>query len=307
MEAEVALRRQIDTAEELRSVTGTMKSLAAVTIRQYERAALALREYARTVELGLQVVLRELPMLAEPREPAAEAPALVIVFGSAQGLCGPVNRHLAAHAHRVVQENGPGPGARDRDGSTLVVASGTRVAGELEAVGLPPREVLGVPSSAEGITARVEELLVRLDELRRGERVERVLLVHPRPLPGRRGHQPVTVPLLPLDPARLAELAAEPWPTRVLPQPFTDWRAMFRALTRQLTAVSLHRAHAETETSVHAARLAAMQAAEDNIQERLEHLHMRYNRQRQAAITSELLDVVSGYEAAGGPAELNLG
>jgi F-type H+-transporting ATPase subunit gamma len=45
------------------------------------------------------------------------------------------------------------------------------------------------------------------------------------------------------------------------------------------------------------ARLSSMQAAERNISERLEDLHMQYNRLRQASITEEIMDIVSGFEA----------
>jgi len=46
--------------------------------------------------------------------------------------------------------------------------------------------------------------------------------------------------------------------------------------------------------------LAAMQAAEKNIEEQLDKLTTEYNHERQASITSELLDMVSGYEALTG-------
>jgi F-type H+-transporting ATPase subunit gamma len=49
--------------------------------------------------------------------------------------------------------------------------------------------------------------------------------------------------------------------------------------------------------SENAARLAAMQAAEKNIEERLTVLNAEYRQQRQNVITGELLDIVSGFEA----------
>lgn len=72
MEQRVVLRRRIEVAEELRSVTATMKSLAAVSVHQYERSALAVHECLRGVELGLQIVLRAEPWLARRRPPALD-------------------------------------------------------------------------------------------------------------------------------------------------------------------------------------------------------------------------------------------
>ncbi len=52
------LGKRIATTEDLNSIVHTMKSLSAVSIRQYDQAVPALREYNRTIEMGLQVVLR---------------------------------------------------------------------------------------------------------------------------------------------------------------------------------------------------------------------------------------------------------
>ena len=54
--------------------------------------------------------------------------------------------------------------------------------------------------------------------------------------------------------------------------------------------------------SENASRLTAMQKAEENIEERLDNLNAQFNRQRQNAITEELLDIVAGFEALGKPA-----
>ncbi|KUK85600.1 MAG: ATP synthase gamma subunit-like protein [candidate division TA06 bacterium 34_109] len=49
--------------------------------------------------------------------------------------------------------------------------------------------------------------------------------------------------------------------------------------------------------SENASRLTAMQKAEENIEERLDNLNSQFNRQRQNAITEELLDIIAGFEA----------
>jgi F-type H+-transporting ATPase subunit gamma len=79
-----------------------------------------------------------------------------------------------------------------------------------------------------------------------------------------------------------------------------DRERLFSALIHQYLFVSLYRAFAESLASENAARLAAMQNAERNIEERLGELNRQYHQQRQTAITSELLDIVSGFEALRG-------
>jgi F-type H+-transporting ATPase subunit gamma len=76
-----------------------------------------------------------------------------------------------------------------------------------------------------------------------------------------------------------------------------DSERLLSALLRHFFPVALFRAFAESAASEHASRLQAMQAAGRNIEERLDDLRAEFHRRRQDAITAELLDIVSGYEA----------
>jgi F-type H+-transporting ATPase subunit gamma len=76
-----------------------------------------------------------------------------------------------------------------------------------------------------------------------------------------------------------------------------DVDTLFSTLIRQYLFVSLFQAFAESLASENASRLAAMQRAEQNIGDRLEELNAEFHRRRQMSITSELLDIVSGFEA----------
>ncbi len=109
------------------------------------------------------------------------------------------------------------------------------------------------------------------------------------------------VTVVPLDRARLRRLRDEPWQGPSLPRSFGAWDEVFRHLVRQDLFVALFRALANSLAAENGARLTAMQAAERSIDERAEELEQRYHRRRQADITAELLDVVSGWEALHGP------
>jgi hypothetical protein len=61
---------------------------------------------------------------------------------------------------------------------------------------------------------------------------------------------------------------------------------------------SIHRPRAESLASEHASRLASMQAAERNIEERLAEQEAPFRRRRQEVITEELLDIVTGFAAS---------
>jgi F-type H+-transporting ATPase subunit gamma len=75
---------------------------------------------------------------------------------------------------------------------------------------------------------------------------------------------------------------------------------LFSQLVQQYLFISLYQAMAASLAAENASRLAATQSAERNIRDRLEDLTSQYRQQRQSAITAELLDVVSGFEALTG-------
>ena len=103
--------------------------------------------------------------------------------------------------------------------------------------------------------------------------------------------------MLPIDAQRFRQWREEPWQSSSLPTFATDRRRLLSRLVRQYLFVSLFRACAESLASENASRIAAMQSAEKNIEDRLDDLRRVFNHIRQTAITEELLDVVTGFEA----------
>lgn len=292
METLEALSSRIGTTEEIRSIVRTMKSLSAVSIRQYERAAEAIRTYNETVELGLQVVLREHPARTRTALTRAgrtrEERTAAIVFGSDRGLCGRFNERVANRARRELGGRG---GAKP-----ILLVVGARAAARLEALGLPPQEVFFLPGSAAGIARTARSIIVEADRWQREEGVTRIRLHHNRRAEGGEV-RPVSRTLLPVSADYLRALAERPWPTRQLPTFTMETDALFSWLIREHLLVSLIGAGAESLASEHAARLAAMKSAERSIDERLDQLSASYRQKRQDAITTEILDIVTGAEA----------
>ncbi len=287
MENLETLRRQIQSTESLRSVVRTMKVLSMTSIRQCEEAVESLADYDRTIRLGLQAALRHRPREAA-LVPDSGKRIGAVVFGSAWGMCGRFNEQLASYAAEQLAE-------ADTDHVQLL-ALGERIGGPLEDAGLEPARRLSAPDAVESITPRVQDLLVEIERWRTVESIQRVQLFYNEATSGT-SFAPVTQQLLPLDRQWLAQLEEEVWPTRMVPQFRMDWEQLFAALVRQYLFVSLYRAFAESLASEHSSRLAAMQVAQDNAEERLDALQLRFNQRRQSAITEELLDITSGFEA----------
>jgi len=81
-----------------------------------------------------------------------------------------------------------------------------------------------------------------------------------------------------------------------------EWDGLFSSLIREYLFVSLYRAFAESLASENASRLASMQVAERNIEDRLVDLSAQFHQQRQSSIDEELFDLVAGFEALTGKA-----
>jgi F-type H+-transporting ATPase subunit gamma len=177
-----------------------------------------------------------------------------------------------------------------------LLAAGRRVRGRLEDAGQPLEEILSVPGSTSGITPMVQELVMIIEEWHSRRKIDQIMLFFCEHLSSA-SYRPQTLRLLPIDGEWLQKIQVRKWPTRVLLTFTMDWERLFTKLIRQYLFVSLYRAFAESLASENASRLASMQGAERNIEERLADLNGQFHRQRQMSITEELLDIVAGYEA----------
>jgi F-type H+-transporting ATPase subunit gamma len=283
-----SIKNQLENAADLYSVVKTMKAIAAVSIRQYEEAVRSVQEYNRCVVLGLQIVLKKRrPHLPDTGQPSQK---VVIVYGSEQGMCGQFNDNISAFTIRELLPSETSPE------NLNILTLGSRIVAPLQNAGLTVDASMELPGSVAEITQKVQEVIVRLEKWRHQRGVQEVLLFFNKKHSGA-SYEPYKNQILPLDSNWLQNLRDREWPTNVLPHFTMSTGTLFRALIRQYIFVSLYQAFAESLASENASRLAAMQAAENNIEQRLNELNSQYNHQRQNAITAELLDIVSGFEA----------
>lgn len=290
MESADRLQRRIETLSDLHTIVRTMKVLSTVSIRQYEQAVKAQTDFYRTVKLGLQVVLHDMQRPPSPvHRKGEELQRAAIVFGSDHGLCGRFNEDIAAYTLQHIA-------ATTSPERHQVLTIGLRVAANLKQAGQPVEEELLLPGSAARITATVQTILLKIDNWRKQGDNHHVHLFYNRHLSGG-SYQPTKIELLPVNLHRFHRLEVAPWPSHRLPTFTMDRKRLLAALLRQYFFVSIFRACAESQASEHASRLAAMQSAEKNLDERLEEVTTLFRRLRQESITTELLDVVSGYEA----------
>lgn len=296
METAERLHRRMETMTDLHTIVRTMRVLSAVNIRQYELAVRALSDYARTVELGLHVILREMDVPAESKPQHYSACNKAgIVFGSDHGLCGRFNEDIASYAfENMTNTTSATPGTNAN--VARVVAVGSRTAAALDRPGLCVTQKFPVPGSAVRITATVQLLLRMVDQWQAsGECQEITLYYNSQRKNG--GYQPTSIVLWPVNPHQFKSLETAPWPSRRLPVYTMNRNILLACLLQQYFFITLFRACAESQASEHASRLRSMQSAQKNLDEKRKDLAAQFRRVRQEAITTELLDVVSGFDS----------
>jgi F-type H+-transporting ATPase subunit gamma len=183
-----------------------------------------------------------------------------------------------------------------RRDNQVTIAVGVRAASQFEAEERQVEQTVDVPASIGGIGNAVEQVLRTIEDWHTNRGIETVALFYARPVSGA-WYRTRGVLLLPLDAAWINSLRMKRWPSKIIPMFKLDDKKLFECLVREYLFVSLFRAFAESLASENASRLASMQVAEKNIEERLRVLSTTSRRLRQETITAELLDMVASFEA----------
>lgn len=277
------LARRTGTMQSIRGIIRTMKTMSAINVMPYEQASVAIEAYRATVLDGFHAFLHQFGPIPTSPEPGA-AP-VIVAYGTDLGLCGNYNEVLASSVATVAE-------------NARVLCIGVQLEDALAGLGITPEVTLLPPATAEGLGRLAGDVIARLDTLRRASAsgAVSVTLVYMQ----RAGHgsqAPALLPLLPLDPMLIGTLAARPWVSRSLPQFTLPPDDLLAALIRSYLFTDLFRAGAEALVTENAARLARMQQAEQSVDERLDDLTAETRTVRQSEITTELLDVITGFDA----------
>lgn len=266
--------RKIHTVQSIEQITRAMKTVASIRLRRAEQRLYRVRPYGeelRRLVLRIAAVTQEHPYL-QPRPVRRTA---VVLVTSDRGLAGGYNITGVRQASQVGPPAEVGVVAVGRKGLGQMARRGYEVIDEIAPLGGEPNAQV------------VWRLADRLGGKYVSGEIDRVVMVYSRFLGGAsyRVRSEVLLPV-PAEEVEDSYTIFEPDPRRLLAG------LMSRYLRTTLLSAVL-----EASTSEHAARVAAMTAATDNAEEMIQDLTMDYNKARQAGITKELTEIVSGAEA----------
>jgi len=295
----IDLRRRIRAVKNTQQITKAMKMVAASKLRRAQARIMNARPYAVQMQRVLGSVASRVDPSIHPlltvREPGAESKTLVIIITGDKGLAGSFNTNVIKAAGAFVLES--------RQSCTLGL------------VGRKGRDFFG----RRGFTVLFEQIgifqTLRFEDAKTiaqmaidaflSEKVDRVMLVY-NEFRSVMTQRVVVDQLLPI--ARVEVDAAAG--TSVAPiVPGGDPRAqidylyepspqeIFNQLLPRYVEVQVYRALLESNAAFFAAQMTAMDTATKNSAEMIENLTLYMNKVRQAAITREIIEVVSGAEA----------
>jgi len=287
------IRGRIKVVRNSQKITKAMKLVSAAKLRRAQDAVLRARPYAQLLDELLASLAKarakaELPPhpLMEVREPKRVE---VVLLTSDRGLCGGFNSNIVRRAQRFLVEEGP------RFESVHFSTIGRRGRDFARKRGIQTRkDYVGFFGKLRFAMAKevAEDLISEYQE----KHLDAVYLLYNQ-FKSAISQQITLVQLLPIVPPPQAKPAGEK--ALVTPEHIYEPsrpRVLEHLLPRQL-AVQMWRALLESEASEHGARMTAMDSATKNATEIIARLSLEYNRARQAAITKELMEIVSGAEA----------
>ena len=279
-------RRRIRSVKNTQQITRAMKFVAAARLRRAQEAALAARPYAKEL---VRVLRSTMARVESPQHPLLarrpEERILVIVLSGERGLAGAFNSNILKRAAEFF---------RSKQGKKIVVIP----------IGKKGRDVLrkaGMEFAGEyvNVLARVDlgiarEIAKLVTELYSREAIDGVYAVFSE-FKNVLAPVLVTEKLLPIEKIEQSEETA---PERAASQidylyEQPETQILDRLLPRYLETQILH-IMLESSAAEHAARMTAMEAATKNAGEVIDALTLHMNKVRQAAITKEIIEIVSG-------------
>lgn len=283
-----SIRKRITSVRNTRQITRAMKLVAAAKLRRAQERVVAARPFAEKIaevlgRLTVRVDAGAHPLLERREGERSE----IVVIASDRGLCGGFNANVIRKAEAFLLEHEP------RDVEVTVSVVGRKAREYFGRRGRAMRKVVTDLKGAPGFGLAAEigdELIVRYLS---GE-VDEVYVIYGE-FRSAISQQPMVNRILPV--GELPSPGEKPEELGVEYTYEPSAGALLERLLPRYVHVRIHQALLESAASEQGARMTAMESATNNASEMIDRLTLVYNRARQAAITTELVEIVSAAEA----------
>lgn len=277
-----AIKSRIGSIKNTQKITRAMKMVAAAKMRRAQERMFAARPYAGKIR---EMIHRLVANVDNPQSPLLEIRpverAMIVVISGDRGLCGGFNANVL---RRALQEYSQYP-----EGTAAFYIVGKKANDQFTKRGFPivERHVNVLNDLDFALADRAAKYI--MDAFVSGK-VDEVKLVY-NEFRNVATQVPVVMPLLPM----AVEEEDEVKPTDFLYEPSQG--ELLKGLLPRYVVVQVWQALLESFAAEQAARMMAMDNATENATDLIKSLTLEYNKARQAAITTEILEIVAGAEA----------
>ncbi len=286
------LRRRIRSTNNIKTITRAMRSVATTKMRRTQDRRTKAKPYVDRLRNLVARIVRSVGSEGQPLLEKRESEnKLVVVFSSDRGLCGAFNTNILRFAENYLNEN---PSVNDlyvvgKKAETYFRKRGYNIIQSQ----LDFRGNIDVP--------RILEIARELKDLFLQRNCDQIELIY-NWAASSMASRPKRDLFLPLDPNELADVKAEgDEEEETLQYIFEpDPKTLLSHLLPKFVETKLLFVFIDTFVAEHQARMLAMKNANDNCNELLDSLTLQMNKERQAAITKEILEIVGGAEALKG-------
>jgi len=282
------IKRRITSVEKTQQITSAMRMVAAAKLRRAQESIEAARPYADRMRSTLGEVAASQSEAAHPLLKKRDEVRTVefVVVTSDRGLAGAFNANVLKKAAALIAE-------REKSGVKIEVTAVGRKA--IEYFRRHRRSQLVETEGLDGWVSYDDAARIGRRIIHRfiAEEVDEVVLVYSE-FVSMLNQLPVDHTLLPMAPPDVPSEENEGLPPHEI-EP--DAEKLLSLLAPTAVEVALYRALLENQAGEHAARMTAMENATRNTEELIERLTLDFNRARQAAITRELVEIVTGAQA----------
>jgi F-type H+-transporting ATPase subunit gamma len=289
MPALIDIRRRVRAVKSTQQITKAMKMVASSKLRRAQEAIVNARPFAEQTlrvlnSLASRVDPSAHPLLAVRDEQAPGARVLLVVITADKGLCGSFNTNIVKRAGTFIAEQDGREVALalvGRKGRDFFRRRGFKPCYErinvFARLGFNDAHAVAQAAIHEFTSGRMAAVYIAYNEFKsvlRQQVVVEPLLPIPR------------LDLQALEPAARVDYLYEPSPKHI-----------FNELLPRHVEVQVYRALLESAAAEHAARMVAMDNATNNASDLVDQLTLYMNKLRQAAITREIIEVISGAQA----------
>ena len=286
------LKNRISSVKSTRKITSAMKMVAASKLRRAQELAESSRVYADSLSFILSSLAgntknsSDLPEILTGRENSKIS--LLIINSSDRGLCGGFNSNLFRNAKKWINDQ------QEQGKSVKIMTVGKKASSFYK------KTDLDIVASFEDLNSNDRQLQVseeiknKIMELFESNEIDEVSILFNK-FVSAISQEPTYQSLIPLSNEETSEDESEA--NKAVFEFEPDKNELLEYLVPRNFLTQIYRSVLESSASEHAARMTSMDNATRNAGDMIDRLTLTYNRTRQAFITKELIEIISGAEA----------